>query len=351
MKVRLAAAIAATLLAVPAPVQAAPGGTSISVGGPAEPVVMRTGGSVTTSIRITNGTNTAERVALQLATLTPEDDGRLSVVDRADPAWSGRVDLPAQVTVPADGGIEVPVTVTAPASLPADYYLIGVLAEPVVTTPREGVQVNARVAAVLNMDVPGVREREVSAAFGSLPRFRFASELTGTVDVSNVGDAGAMTRTQVRIDDRDGRNLAVLPVSGEDLQLLPAGTKRTLGYAWTATDWVTVVRPRSDVSYLNDGEIVGDVTVRGSPIVLIAPAFIVTVAAAVALLVGLATGLIVARRRRPAIAARHATSSRNKTGPRNKTGSRNGTGPRNAGPRSENAPRHAAAGRQGKAAR
>lgn len=310
MKARFAAVLAAVLLAVPA--QAAPSGTSISVGGPAEPVVLRAGGSVTTSIRITNGTATAERVALQLATLMPENDGRLAVIDREDPAWAGRVDMPAEVTVPADGGVEVPVKVSAPVSLPADYYLVGVLAEPVVTTPRDGVQVNARVAAVLSMDVPGVRERKVTAEFGSLPRLRFGSELTGTVDVRNVGQAGAMTRTQVRIDDGDGRNLAVLPVSGEDLQLLPAGTKRTLGYAWTATGWVTVVHPRSDVSYLNNGKIVGDVTAQGGPIVLIAPALVVTVASALALVVGLVTGLVVARRRRLAAADRHDAGGQGK---------------------------------------
>jgi hypothetical protein len=139
VKIRLAAAVAAlacAALGVPAPAQADAGGTAIAVGGPAEPVVLRAGGSITTSMRITNGTATAERVALHLATLTPGDDGQLSVVDRADPGWKGRVGLPAEVTVPADGALAVPVKVTAPATLPADYYLIGVLAEPVVSTRR-----------------------------------------------------------------------------------------------------------------------------------------------------------------------------------------------------------------------
>jgi hypothetical protein len=128
VKIRLAAAVAAlacAALGVPAPAQADAGGTAIAVGGPAEPVVLRAGGSITTSMRIINGTATAERVALHLATLTPGNDGQLSVVDRADPGRKGRVGLPAEVTVPADGALAVPVKVTAPATLPADYYLIG----------------------------------------------------------------------------------------------------------------------------------------------------------------------------------------------------------------------------------
>lgn len=306
MRIRLvaaAAALALVALSAPVPATAAPSGSAIAVGGPAEPVVLRAGGTVTTSIRISNGTATAARVALHLATLTPENDGLLSVVDRADPAWSGRVDLPPEVTVPAGGGLAVPVKVTAPARLPADYYLIGVLAEPVAAATGDGVQVHARVAAVLNLDVPGSRARKVTASFAALPRLRFGTELTGTVDVRNVGEAGAMTRTQVRIDDRSGRNLAVLPVSGDGMQLLPAGTKRTLAYAWRATGWVTVVRPRSDVSYLNDGKLVAEVTGQDRPIVLIAPALVVTVAVALVLAVA---GLIVVRRRRPATPARHA---------------------------------------------
>ncbi len=312
MRIRLVAAAAALVgaaLGTPVPALAAPAasGSAIAVGGPADPVVLRAGGTVTTSIRVSNGTAAAVRVTLHLATLTPGNDGLMSVVDRADPAWQGRVGLPEEVTVPADGALAVPVEVTAPATLPADYYLIGVLAEPVVAAPADGVQVHARVAAVLNLDVPGPRERKVTASFAVLPRFRVGSELTGTVDVRNVGDAGAMTRTQVRIDDRSGRNLAVLPVSGEGMQLLPAGTKRTLAYAWRATDWVTVVLPRSDVSYLNDGKLAAEVTAPGRPIVLIAPALLVTVG--VALVLGVAV-LVLLRRRRRTGPARHAVGRR-----------------------------------------
>jgi hypothetical protein len=301
----LAAALAACAIAIPAPAHAEAAGSAIAVGGPAEPVVLRAGGVVSTSIRITNGTTKGARVALSLATLNPSNDGRLSVVDQADPAWAGRVKMPAQLTVPADSAVEVPVKVTAPATLPADYYLIGVLAEPIDTTPVNGVRVYARVAAVLNMDVPGQRVRRFTTSFGELPSLKIGSTLHGTVDVRNVGEAGAMTRTQVRIDDRNGRNVAVLPVSGVGLQLMPAGTKRTLSYSWTATGWLNIVRPTSDVSYLNDGKIVGDAGDRSGTVILIAPQLIVAIGLAI-LLAAAIIGRLIYRRRRPAATGRHA---------------------------------------------
>jgi hypothetical protein len=308
-RVLLGAAAVAALAIPPAAVAEAPAGTALAVGGPADPVVLKAGKTVTTSIRVTNGSAVSEQVALSLATLTPEDDGRLNVVDRADPAWAGRVDMPARLTVRADSAVEVPVKVTAPVGLPGDYYLIGVLAEPIDNKPVNGVRVNARVAAVLNMDVPGRRERKFATSLGGLPSLRFSSTLHGTVDVRNVGDAGAMARTQVRIDDRDGRNLAVLPVSGDGLQLLPAGTKRTLSYTWTTTDWFTVVRPSSDVAFLNDGRIVGDVTARSETVVLVSARLVIAIGLAI-LFAGVAIGGLVRRRRNPAPIGKHARGKR-----------------------------------------
>ena len=218
--------------------------------------------------------------------------------------------IPSVVTVPAMTELAVPVTITAPRDLPPDLYMLGVLIEPIAPTVAGGVTIKARITAVLSIEVPGIRDRQLTTSVGRLPRLSIGTVLHGTVDVRNVGAAGAMTRTQLRVDGRDGANEAVLPVSGDAPQLVPAGTKRTLDYTWKADGWLTVVRLRSEVSYSNGGRTLGSVTAQTAPVILVAPKLLWTAAAVLLAGAGIVGWWLLGLRRRPASVGRNVRNAK-----------------------------------------
>jgi hypothetical protein len=300
----LAATVFLAVAALPHPAEAHPTGTEdaptrLAVSAPAEPVRAAAGSRADAWIQLTNAGETPIDVRLRVVRLVPHDNGRLEVVDEADPLWTDRVELPSAVAVPPGVQAKAPLRITVGAELLPDLYLIGVLAEPVaVQPPGGGLAVRSQITAVITVEVPGPRERALKVTLDKLPYIHIGRGIGGRFQVQNVGPAAALTRGQLRVDAAaTGTNRAVIRATGERMQLLPAGTGRDVTYAWRTDDWFALARPTAQITYSNGGSTLGEVMAVGRPVLVLAPEFAISLAV---LFVGAGAGVVLwgrARRR------------------------------------------------------
>lgn len=279
--------------AAAAPAAAAPVGFAVST--PADPATASPGAVAESWLRVSNTLERPVALAVRAATVVPRDDGRMEVVDQPDPFWSGALEHPTRVDVPARGNLEVPVRVRVPADALPDVYLVGFVVEPPAATSPDQVAVRSQIATYLSVEVPGPRERRLAIAWHHVPRFVVGRTLPGRFRVENRGEATATLRGQVRVDRALGKrtNLAVVQATGDRPQLLPRGVARTVSYTWRAGGLLAFARPSVEVAYPRGAARMDTLTAPG-PTVVVVPTE--TLAGAGALL--LAGGALAARRLR-----------------------------------------------------
>lgn len=232
----------------PAPAPPAPvGQVAVSLSAPAGTLAVRPGITLDTWVLVGNPTSTAVTVQLRQARLIAGFDGHLDVADDPDPLWTGRVDLPGQVRVPAGGQRQVPVRVRVPRTVTPNLYLIGLAAQPV-TSSAESLTVAGRIVTYLLLDAPGPRQPQLTMQHHTVPRIAFG-DLRGRAVVANVGQVTSQLRAQALLTDRNRQLRGVTPAGGPDRLLLPAGASRTLAYQWRPGGWLALVRPELEVAY------------------------------------------------------------------------------------------------------
>lgn len=286
----LTAALAAVALAV-VPVPPAHAQADFGVSAPADPIATAAGAVVDTSIAISNNAREAATFAIEQVTLEPGDDGRLRTVDDPDDIWAGNVNFPPNVEVGPGERKQIPVRIRVPASLQPDLYFVGFAVGPAAAAVPGRVIVRNRVSTFVVVEIPGKRDARVRVTRHQAPGFLVGREIRGHYRVENAGRNNLRFRSQVRIDSRDGENLAVINATDEGMLLLPAGTHRRLTYEWAMSGLIRLVQPNIEVTY-PDGPKLAAVTQRGPTVVVVAP----EVLAAAAGLLLLLAGLLVRRR-------------------------------------------------------
>jgi hypothetical protein len=182
----LAAAAALTLVAAATSLAAAradSGGITVSV----SPDAIRAapGDVVQIPLRVSNN-ETVQPVHFTIAqrALSMEDEGRITVLADADPAFAA-LNVPGdeQTLDPGmyrDYDFELQVPALAP-----DTYLIGLLVS-VRSETVGAVNVQGQVATFATLDIPGLRDRRLHAEL-HLPGFHLGSSTSGQAVLSNVG--------------------------------------------------------------------------------------------------------------------------------------------------------------------
>ena len=305
---RLIPIFAATLVALGAagaPAGAAP--VSFAVSTPADPAPAAPGGLAESWLRLSNSSEHPLTLEVRAATVVPRDDGRMEVVDRPDPFWSGALEHPTRVDVPARGNLEVPVRVAVPADALPDVYLAGFVVEPPAATAPGQVAVRSQIATYLAVEVPGLRERRLAIAWHDVPRVVVGRTLPGRFRVENRGEATATLRGQVRVDGALGehRNLTVVQATGERPQLLPRGVARTVSYTWRTGGLLAFVRPSVEVAYPRGAARMDTLTAPG-PTVVVVPSETLAGAGALSLGAGVLATRRLRRRARPTAGASSA---------------------------------------------
>lgn len=159
----------------------------MSVSTPAGPIQAKPGAVVHTTLRIGNTTAKPMAVEVSLGHVGFGNDGSATVGDRPDPAWAQRVTLGVRQTRVAAGSyVDDPVTVAMPSKAVPDDYFVGFLVSQMVTTPGS-VDVVTRIAALLDLQVPGARHNEVRLTSLDMPSILTGSRMAVSAVVDNPG--------------------------------------------------------------------------------------------------------------------------------------------------------------------
>lgn len=160
----------------------------IAVSVPPEPTTVVLGGVSVVRVRVLNPGSAPVAVTVTGGALQFGDEGAVTVDAAPDADWKDAVDFPAgPLTVPADGYIDARLTVRVPAQLSPDLYFIGFLVTPLATGDGN-VKVINQIGSFVTLDVPGPRDRELSASLDG-PGFALSSHADETLRVRNVGHA------------------------------------------------------------------------------------------------------------------------------------------------------------------
>ena len=265
-----AAAVPGAATAAPGAGSGSSGGAAFAVSTPAEPVRAGTDGVVHTVLTLSNNGQRPLTVSLRSARVRALDDGKTQFVDEPDPRWSALADFPPTVHLDAAEYKSVPLTIRIPNGLLPDLYMLGFIAEAVPSNPTgDAVVVYNQIASLVTIEVPGPRNRQVQVQLDHIPFLHFGSTLTGAFRVRNLGEAAAMTRGQVRLDDRiRNQNVGMVQVSNSR-ELLPAGTSRHESFDYETDAWFLLVRPSVEVSYGNGTSTISAVSVAGTTTLVI----------------------------------------------------------------------------------
>lgn len=299
----------AIVFAGPASAATNPPPVALTVSSPAEALPARPGTVLRTWLRVSNSSGTPVHVTITPAGVDLGNNGATRLTPQVDPRFNGRIRLdPTQTTVGADGFTEVSVAVDVPADLPPDTYVLGFLVTPTVT--GGSIQVVNQVGALIALDLPGARDRRLSAAFLDAPWLAVTSHPSLTVRARNIGRASLEFTSDTTVDRLvvPGRETLRRPPA-----LLPAGRYRDVPVAWQPTLGFGIYRVQSRLVYhLTPNQTAEQALTR--TVVVLSPA-------AAAVLVGLAltslaAALLLHRGRRRRLAtrtgrhARHALAAR-----------------------------------------
>lgn len=275
----LPAAVAAVSIAFgPAALAAdrpSPGPVGLGVSVAADPIPAEPGHQVPLALRISNPSGTPVSVEIAQRALALGDNGRMTILDHPDPKWAPYIRMPnAPVMIPAQGFRDLSMPLDVPLVAP-DSYLIGFLVTP--TATGVGVHVLTSAGAYVAIDVPGPRDRRLSAhlvapgvVWGRLARAKLA--------VVNVGASS----TWFWGEDATQR----LPKT-----FLPAGRQRSVPLSIRARLGLGVEHVRARIFYHRSDAQVIEIDTRHT-VVFIDPPY----GAGAVLLVGAVVGLGVRRR-------------------------------------------------------
>jgi hypothetical protein len=211
-----AATLATTLLtSVAAPAGAAPtdAGVRLGVALPADAIPAQPGAHVQLGFAVTNGSDDPLAVRVTQRQLALGDNGAVTLQAAPDPVWAPGMTVPeAPVTVPAHGSARVTVPTVVP-DLPPDVYLVGFQVTSLPTADAR-VQILSSVGAYVPVDIPGPRDRRLTAHIAA-PGFVWGGAAHTQLDIVNAG------RSSLYFWGEDGRMRM-------DRTFLPSGHRRTV---------------------------------------------------------------------------------------------------------------------------
>jgi hypothetical protein len=313
MRTRVVSAVAAVACAAaavvgPAPAQAAAGGASFAVSTPAQPIAPDHDGTVHTVVTVSNNGSEPLTVALRSVGVTPQNDGKVEIVDQPDPAWRS-APLP-RLRLAGHEYRRVPVTIKVPKGALPDLYLLGFLAEAVPNATTANVLVYNQIATLVTVEVPGPRARQLAVVMQDDSFLHIGSELDGVFRVRNVGSAAAMARGQLVLDSATGsHNIGVVQASDQP-ELFPAGTSRTMDYTYEVNGLFLLARPSAQVVYGNGTSTMNTAVYRGHPVLVVPLSSVILLSLALAALLTLLAFMIRHRRKLRRSTGRHHRSAR-----------------------------------------
>lgn len=297
------AVLASVLLIPPTPAAAAPrlapatgaagaGNSALTVSVPPAPVPVHPGQEAAVVIRLINQGTDPVRVTLSDRGAELGDNGSVQLMDQADPLWAGRVTFPAgEVTIPGQDFLPVSLQIRVPQSIHPDLYFLGLVVTPA-PTKAGSVQVVNQIGALITLDVPGPRQRELSAVLDTSP-VQLSGTATGTLQVRNPG------RSVVRFFGEN--NVTASPGGGTpqqyriDSAILPAGRQRSFPVAAPSSWPIELVTMDVRLSYPDQTESQTTEVTASADILLIQPW--VPIVAALTVLTGVT--ILLLRRFRP----------------------------------------------------
>jgi hypothetical protein len=251
-------AVLTTALAVlgpgPAAASAAPvlspsssGTADFAVSTSSERLVPDAQGRIRTHLTVANNSGHELVARIRSAGVLPRDDGQAEYSEQPDPVWSAAAKYPSSLTLAAHTFQRVQVSLTVPSELLPDIYLLGFVVQAQAT--GTGIRVYHQIGALLQVELPGPRERRMAVEIAPTGFFHLGSSMTSSYLVSNTGPAAALGRGQVRVDSRfTDENVGVYRGSDE-VQLFPTGTSRTLEYTYEVHGLFLIARPKAQILY------------------------------------------------------------------------------------------------------
>ncbi|GIF22687.1 hypothetical protein BJ973_003008 [Actinoplanes tereljensis] len=265
----------ATVLAVVAgtavPAGAAPvvphpttsGSADFSVSTSAEPVSPGTDGVVRTQLTVANNGGHDLTVTLRSVSVHALDNGQAELTDDVDPVWSSGVTVTPSLKLAAHTYRSVPVAITVPSALLPDIYLLGFVAEAQPVRPADAVRIYHRIGALVTLQLAGARQRRLTVTVEHNGFITIGSTFDGAFDVTNVGEAAAMARTQVYLPR------AGTLQTGDGMQLIPKGTHRHVEFSHRVRGFFLFSRPQAQVLYGNGTGTLQTVTADGDTLLVI----------------------------------------------------------------------------------
>jgi hypothetical protein len=201
------------------------GARPLAVSVPPEPTAVVLGAASLIRVRVLNPGDAPVIVTVTGGAVQLGDDGTAAVVAQADPSWQDLVDFPlTPLIVPAHGFVDAPLTVHVPAHLSPDLYFVGFLVTPEATGVGNLHIIN-QVGSFVTLDVPGPRDRELSAALDG-SRFVLGWQSQNSARVGNVGHAAV--RYWAENDTTSFPGGGTPAQQRMDKSLVPVGNERSL---------------------------------------------------------------------------------------------------------------------------
>ena len=231
----------------PTPSEPAPA-AGLTVSTPAGTLPAQPGTVVETWLRIGNQATTPISVTILPATVKLENNGVSGFGRQEDPRFAGQITFSTtQTSIPANGYTEVAVKVAIPATLIPDIYVLGFLVTPDAT--GSSVRVVNEIGALIALDVPGSRDRKLTASWLSPPWILFSDHPSLTFRAKSVGKSAL----QFTSEDAITGFAPLTPANRRnDPLLLPSGLYRDVNVSWVVpwgfgvdTVAVTLLCPQS----------------------------------------------------------------------------------------------------------
>ena len=198
------------------------GPRALAVSVPPDPVPIQAGTSGQTLARVINPNRAPVSVTIASRALSLGNNGKVTVRREPDQRWQKHVHFPTRpLTIPAQGYLDIPLGIQVPRRIEPDLYFIGFLVTPIASSTGS-VQVINQIGSFITIDVPGPRLRKLEAAF-DLPSFVLASDVQGTLRITNVGRAAVRFWGENDTTSSPGGGLRQQRL---DPSLLPRGTSR-----------------------------------------------------------------------------------------------------------------------------
>jgi hypothetical protein len=212
----------------------------LSVTSPPDPILTTPGTVATATLTVGNLGHSSLDVRITPESVKLLDNGHTQLVAGADPRFAGRISIsPDQLTLPARQERTVQVSVNMPTGLRPDDYFLGFLVSPVINSPSVSVQNDIGGLVVLN--VPGARERKLTARFLGLPwlNVSLSASASGIVQARSTGTSTVQFSTTSQISGWPSPKASYLTVPAH---LLPPGLTRDIPVhvsSWLGVGWYT----------------------------------------------------------------------------------------------------------------